>query len=69
MNIATPVVVSVDPDCRFYRSAADAAVAGIPSGARVFDSDGQPLEPVEGELRVSRTKRDGADELAGRQRP
>jgi hypothetical protein len=68
MNIATPVVVSVDPDCRLYRSAAYAAVAGIPSGARVFDSDGQRLEPVEGELRVSRTNPDGADELAGRQR-
>jgi hypothetical protein len=67
--LQTPVVVSVDPDCRFYRSAADAAVTGIPSGARVFDSDGQRLEPVEAELRVSRTNPDGADELAGRERP
>jgi hypothetical protein len=69
MNIATPGVVSVDPDCRFYRSAADATVAGIPSGARVFDSDGQRLESVARELQVSGTKPDDADELAGRQRP
>ena len=64
MQIAAPVIVSVDPDCRFYRSVTDAAVAGIPSGARVFDSGGQRLELIDGELRVSPAAPEGADELA-----
>ena len=63
MEIAAPVIVSVDPDCRLYQSVADAAAVGIPGGARVFDSDGQRLELIDGELRVSKTEPDGADEL------
>jgi hypothetical protein len=53
VEIVPPIVVSVDPDCRSYRSAADAVVAGIADGARVFDAHGQRLDVI-----------DGADELA-----
>jgi hypothetical protein len=64
MEIAAPVIVSVVPDCRFYRSVADAAAVGFPSGARVFDPGGQRLEVIDGALPVSKTEPDGADELA-----
>jgi hypothetical protein len=64
MEITAPVIVSVDPDCRFYRRAADVAASGIPSGATIFDSCGHRLEPVDGELRVLPNNPDGADELA-----
>ena len=57
MEIAAPVVVSAEPDCLFCRSGADAAAAGIPSGARVFDSDGQGLELIDGTPELARVLR------------
>jgi hypothetical protein len=64
VEIVPPIVVSVDPDCWFYRSAADALVAGSADRARVFDAHGQRLDFIDGGLRPSPENADGADELA-----
>ena len=57
-----PIVVSAAPECRFYRSSADALNAGIPAGAKVFDGTGQRLEMAGADLTV--VDHDGDDELA-----
>ena len=65
LGITAPIIVSEDPECRFYRGTADAVAAGISNSARVFDATGQSLV-VEGDgLVVAARDPGGAAELAG----
>jgi hypothetical protein len=61
--VIPPVVVSVDPQCWFYRGEIDALAAGIPVNAKVFDGTGQRLALVEDRLTVRVSDRNGSDEL------
>jgi hypothetical protein len=77
MAIVAPLIVATDPEswpgfvvqagqppvCVFYRRPEDAQAAVSPSSL-VFDGQGQRLVVVNGELRVSPTDPDGAEELA-----
>jgi hypothetical protein len=75
--ITAPVVVARDPAdwpgsvvgagqsdvCVFYRRLADAQAAAS-SNSLVFDGEGRRLLMVDGELRVSPTNSDGAQQLS-----
>jgi hypothetical protein len=63
-DITPPIVAADDPDCKFYRSAADALAAGFTPTTKVFDGQGHRLSAMGNRLRVSRSDPDGAGELA-----
>ena len=65
LTISPPIIVAADPDCWFYRSAADAVASGLGADVKVFDARGQRLEMAGADLHVSRTNPDCAQELAG----
>ena len=64
LTISAPIIVAADPDCWFYRTAADAVASGLGTDVKVFDGLGQRLELVGADLHVSRTNPDGVQELA-----
>jgi hypothetical protein len=64
MDVAPPVVVSIESGCAFYRTADEAVRAGLPSSATIFDCLGRRLEICDGRLRVAASEPDGADDLA-----
>ena len=63
-EITPPIVVADDPDCRFYRSAADAVAAGFTPTVKVFDAQGHRLLTTDSALRMSSSDPDGSAELA-----
>lgn len=62
--ITPPIVVTDDPDCKFYRSTADALAAGFTPTTKVFDAQGHRLLAAGNKLRMSSSDPDGAVELA-----
>jgi hypothetical protein len=62
--ITPPNVVSDDPECKFYRTPADALAAGFTPTMKVFDAQGHRLLPAGNQLHMSPTDPDGAVELA-----
>jgi hypothetical protein len=63
-EITPPIVVSDDPDCKFYRTPADALAAGFTPTMKVFDGQGHRLLAAGNQLFVSPSDSDGAVELA-----
>lgn len=63
-EITPPIVVADDPDCRFYRSAADAVAVGFTPTMKVFDAQGHRLLTAGSALRMSPSDPDGSAELA-----
>jgi hypothetical protein len=64
LDITPPIVVADDPDCKFYRRAADALAVGITPTMKVFDAQGHRLVAKGSEPRMSSSDPDGAAELA-----
>jgi hypothetical protein len=63
-DITPPIVAADDPDCKFYRSTADALAAGFTPATKVFDAQGHRLLARGSRLGVSPSDPDGAVELA-----